>query len=305
MTRVKVSHFTEDELREQDEAYLASLPKPKPAPVPATPLEPQKPPAPKLSPEEEVLREKWSRLLEMVTRGRVEPLKSFWEREQSALGGIDTPIPNWAGERVSTLLQLAARTGQADVVQWLLDDAHADPTVTVAAAKMTDGDDGENDAGNASDASDPASSRSKGSNRTAYDLAKTKAVRDVFRRCAASHMDRWDWLGAAHVPSVLSQEMEEGQEQKKKVRRKGLKDKVKEREAKEKERLKDASPTNVPSEAPATSKAEVVDSGSHRLGGSSGSPEALAGLTPEMRMRLERERRARAAEARLRMLGGK
>ncbi|RXW20680.1 hypothetical protein EST38_g5183 [Candolleomyces aberdarensis] len=305
LTRVKISHFTEDELREQDEAYLASLPKPKPAPpAPIAQVAPQKLQAPKLTPEEEALREKWTRLVEMVTRGRVEPLKAFWEREQATFGGIDMPIPEWTGERVSTLLQLAAHTGQADVVQWLLEEARADPTVPVAAANPTDGD-GVDNSGNASEASELASSRLKGSNRTAYDLAKTKAVRDVFRRCAALHLDWWDWLGAGHIPSVLSQEMEEGQEQKKKVRRKGLKDKVKEREAKEKEQAKDAQPVAAP-EAPALSKAEtVVDSGSHRLGGSSGGAEALAGLTPEMRMRLERERRARAAEARLRALGGK
>jgi hypothetical protein len=240
----------------------------------------------------------------MVTRGRVEPLKAFWEREEATFGGIDSPIPEWSGERVSTLLQLAARAGQAEVVQWLLEDARADPTIPVTVtSKLTDGDDVENDGGNASDAADPA--RATGSNRTAYDLAKSKAIRDVFRRCAAVHPDQWDWLGAGHIPSVLSQEMEEGQDQKKKVRRKGLKDKVKEREAKEKERVKDAQPAAAP-EAPAPSKAQTtVDLGSNRLGGSSGSAEALAGLTPEMRMRLERERRARAAEARLRVLGGK
>lgn len=32
LTRVKVSHLTEEALRAQDEAYLASLPKPKPKP---------------------------------------------------------------------------------------------------------------------------------------------------------------------------------------------------------------------------------------------------------------------------------
>ena len=36
LTRVKVSHLTEDILRAQDEAYLASLPKPKPVPIAST-----------------------------------------------------------------------------------------------------------------------------------------------------------------------------------------------------------------------------------------------------------------------------
>src|ERR1700753_2371438 len=39
LTKVKITHFTEEELKAQDEAYLASLPKPKPVPVPAQPKE--------------------------------------------------------------------------------------------------------------------------------------------------------------------------------------------------------------------------------------------------------------------------
>jgi hypothetical protein len=44
--------------------------------------------------------------------------------------------------------------------------------------------------------------------------------------------------------------------------------------------------------------------GPRKLGGASGSAEGVAGLTPEMRAKVERERRARAAEARLRTLSG-
>lgn len=303
LTRVKISHYTESQLREQDELYLASLPKPKPVPTAPAPIERVKPQVEKLSPEEEALREKWTRMLEMVSKGRLEPLKVFWEREKNTFGGIDAPIPGWSGERVTTVLQLASRAGQVDVVQWLLQEARADPIVPVASTNHSDGpvDATDPDGGNASDASNSA--RPKGSARTAYDLAKTKAVRDVFRRCAGLHLDWWDWLGAGHVPSVLSQDMEDEQEQKKKVRRKGLKDKVKEREAKEKLREKSEAPT-VAAVKPSGSK-PVTDSGSNRLGGASGSVVATAGLTPEMRLRLERERRARAAEARLRTLGGK
>ncbi|KAF6753042.1 cytoplasmic protein [Ephemerocybe angulata] len=301
LTRAKISHFTEDQLREQDEAYIASLPKPKPVPVPVAPVEREKTQVQKLTPEEEALREKWSRLIEMVTKGRIEPLKVFWERERDTIGGIDTPIPEWAGEKVTTLLQLAARTGQPDAVQWLLEDARADPTIPVSSvnytAKDAEADEAEN--GEASDSNVPSSTRPKGPSRTAYDLAKTKAVRDVFRRCAAAHLAWWDWLGAGHVPSILSQDMEDEQEQKKKVRRKGLKDRVKEREAKEKKEVE--APAAAPAPRP---KVEAPDSGARRLGGASGAAEAVSGLTPEMRMRLERERRARAAEARLRTLGG-
>ena len=294
-----MSHFTEDQLRDQDEAYLASLPKAKPLPAPAAPPPPrEKPKVPKLSPEEEALREKWARLVEMVNKGRVDALKVFWERERATFGSIDAPIPEWVGEKVVTLLQLAARGGQAEVVQWLLEEARADPTVNVGLGPSEDFDENGSDGYGESAV---ASVKVKGSSRTAYDLARSKAVRDVFRRCAALHLDWWDWLSAGHVPSILSQDMEEEQEQKKKVRRKGLKDKLKEREAKEKEREKEQ-----PIEPKAKSvKEQASDGGPRRLGGSSGSSESVSGLTPEMRMKLERERRARAAELRLKALGGK
>jgi hypothetical protein len=99
--------------------------------------------------------------------------------------------------------------------------------------------------------------------------------------------------------------MEEGREERKKVRRKGLKDKVREREAKEREKEKDKP-------RPAVDVVEPVkpeprrqnETGPRRLGGATGAAEGVAGLTPEMRAKVERERRARAAEARLKTLGG-
>ena len=129
-------------------------------------------------------------------------------------------------------------------------------------------------------------------------------MRDVFRRSAGAHPEWWDWLGAGHVPSVLSQEMEEGREEKKKVRRKGLKDKIKERESREVER---GGKVEEVAEAPVLEapKSPEFNTGPRKLGGSSGSADAVAGLTPEMRAKVERERRARAAEARLKMLSGR
>ncbi|KAH6916144.1 cytoplasmic protein [Coprinopsis sp. MPI-PUGE-AT-0042] len=294
LTKIKVTHFTEDELKAQDEAYLASLPKPKPVPPVSTSTEPRVKPQPiKLSKEEEILREKWSRLLEMVNKGRLEPLKAFWEREREAIGGIDAPIPEWAGERYSTLLQVATSGGNADVVHWLLDSARADPTILVASPAAAE---------EANKPCSDAATASSARGRTAYDLAKTKEIRDVFRRCAAAHLNWWDWLGSGHVPSILSQDMEDEQEQKKKVRRKGLKDKLKERAGKEKDE-EHADP--VPEVAPASAKKpSTVNPNVHRLGGAGGSGEGVAGLTAEMKAKVEREQRARAAEARLKMLGG-
>ncbi|TFK39410.1 hypothetical protein BDQ12DRAFT_681737 [Crucibulum laeve] len=302
LLRPKVSHLTEDALRAQDEAYLASLPKPKPILAVAATLEPEKPKQPKLTKEEEILREKWVRLLEMVNKGRLEPLRTFWEREGGTIGGVDVAIPEWAGERRVSLLQVAAGVGHEEVTRWLLEDLHADPTITVPVGRPGEVED--EDAGNASDASDSPRALPKGSRRTAYDLARSKPIRDVFRRCAASHPDWWDWFGAARVPSALSKEMEDERDEKKKVRRKGLKDRIKEREAREREKEKEK-PVVVPEPPKPAPAKEQSSSGPRKLGGATGAVEGVAGLTPEMRAKVERERRARAAEARMKALDAK
>lgn len=293
LVQVKVSHLTEDALRTQDEAYLASLPKPKPHPTQPVPESSEKPRPARLTKEEELHREKWSRLLEMVSKGRLEPLKGFWEREGEDIGDIDAPIPDWTGDRRASLLQVAAQAGHEAVVQWLLFDLHADPTTPVSLAWTKEG-------GIESDASD-VEAPPTGSRRTAYDMARSRAVRDVFRRCAADHPDWWDWFGVAHVPSALSKEKEEERDDKKKQRRKGLREKMRERETRERERER-SSVVVVPVEEQLKTKREPP-SGAQKLGGSSGSTDGISGLTPEMRARVERERRARAAEARLKVLG--
>ncbi|KAF9221379.1 hypothetical protein BS17DRAFT_264236 [Gyrodon lividus] len=296
LTQVKVSHLTEEALRAQDEAYLTSLPKSKPQPTQTAPKAPEKPKPQRLTKEEEIHREKWNRLLDMISKGRLEPLQAFWDREGESIGGVDVPIPEWTGDRRASLLQVAAQSGHEDVTQWLLYDLRADPTTSVSAA-WTKAEEG----GNESDASDVAAP-SAGSRRTAYDLARSRVVRDIFRRCAGDHPDWWDWFGVSHVPSALSKEKEEERDDKKKQRRKGLKEKMREREAKEREREKSAE-VDLSVVEPPQSKKEPP-SGRQRLGGSSGSLDGVSGLTPEMRAKVERERRARAAEARLKLLSG-
>ena len=239
----------------------------------------------------------------MIRRGRLDTLRTFWEREGAALGGVNTPVPDWTDEKGGTLLQVATHSGQEEIVKWLLEELRADPTLDVPSSTAAEGD----ESGMESDSDAPRLPKGKGGRRTAYDLARTKAMRNVFRRCAAAHPDWWDWLSTEHgarVPSVLSSEMEEGREEKKKARRKGLKDKVKEREAREKER-EVASPSPPPAEEPKPRKAKEEPAyGPRKLGGTSGTAESVAGLTPEMRAKIERERRARAAEARMKALQG-
>lgn len=295
---MKISHLTEEALRAQDEAYLASLPKPKPKPqnhVP-TPVT-TKVKEPKLSKEEELLRDKWTRLLDMVDHGRLDALKDLWERDGKGLGGIDARIPSWTGVKVVTLLQYAAQAGQEGVTEWLLNVGHADPTVLVPSGAAVTGQD-------SLDGDQETTGIARGPHQTAYDLAPSRAVRDIFRRSAGAHPEWWDWLGAGRVPSVLSHEMEEEREEKKKVRRKGLKDKIKERESREIER---ASQIEEVAEVPVLESPRPLEpnNGPRKLGGSSGSADAVAGLTQEMRAKVERERRARAAEARLKILSGR
>ena len=293
LTKVKVTHFTEAELKAQDEAYLASLPKPKPVPAPAQPkVKPVQHQPPKLTKEEEALKEKWGRVLEMVSKGRLEPLKSFWEKERANLTGgggegVNIRVPKVAGEfQGQTVLQVASSSGQEEVVRWLLEEKDADPTIDVPSENAII----EHDDNNPS------------KRRTAYDLASTREVRNVFRRCAGSHPGKWDWFGAGKVPSALTADQEEQRDEKKKVRRKGLKDKIKDREARQ--------PATTESEPEPEVETKIVGSfeektGPRKLGGAAGDNNAVLGLTPEMRAKLERERRARAAEARMKVLSGR
>ncbi|KAF7973653.1 hypothetical protein HWV62_14740 [Athelia sp. TMB] len=310
LARVKTGNLTEDALRAQDEAYLASLPKPKPKPTPAVvPVPVQRVEEPKLTKEEEAVRDRWGRLLEMVTKGRLEPLRSFWAREQDQFaGGVDAKIPDWAVEshKTSTLLQTAALNGHEDVTAWLLDELHADPTIPVpipssksaAPAPVPEENDEEEDESTAL----PLAPNAR---RTAYDLAHTRAIRNIFRRAAYDRPTQWDWLGAARVPSALSREMEARAEEKKKGRRKGLKERVREREARDKERERERERDIVPETPKKVVERDIHDTGPRRLGGSSGGQEGTTGLTPEMRIKVERERRARAVEARMKALSGK
>jgi len=236
----------------------------------------------------------------MVSKGRLEPLKAFWDREAPHIGSIDIQIPEWTGERKATLLQVATQAGHEDMIRWLLEEAHADPTILVPQIGELE----EEDGGHKSVASDGPIPLPKGYRRTAYDLARTRGVRDVFRRCAAAYPDWWDWLGTGHVPSELSKQMEDDREEKRKVRRKGLKDRVKERETKEREKEKERPPPALPVEQPPV-RQQPQSPSSNRLGGGAGAGEGIAGLTPEMKARVERERRARAAEARLKVLSTK
>ncbi|ORY22499.1 hypothetical protein BCR39DRAFT_595761 [Naematelia encephala] len=267
LTRVKVSHLSEQALQALDDAYIASLQPRKPFPkqstttTTATATIPM-PETPKLTPEEEARLDRQRRMTDMIRKGRLDALKPFYDK--------------YSTEFDHSILYIASSSGQEDILRWMLEDLRLDPTFI---------------------------SPEEGSGKRAYDVASTKGARNVFRRIAHDHPDWFDWKDGAHVPSGLSEEMEAVQEKKRLERRKGLKEKMKERE-KERAKLEaQGDPTagqEVIVQEQVKGQQEANTGGSQKLGGRIGGEGGLAGMTPEMRMKIERERRARAAEARLR-----
>jgi ankyrin repeat protein len=203
------------------------------------------------------------KMIQITKKGKLDLLVSHITKH--SINVIDilpvTPVSKNDISKTPTLLHLASYFDHHDIVEYLLEQG-TDPTIT-----------------------------SK-KNMTPYDLAKDKETRNIFRRYMAEHMDTWDWK-VAHVPSPLTKEMEEEQQnkQKEKKKNKGRKKKAATNK-KEKELTKIEEKIVVGS---SESKSVVAKSKLSTLDNSS----SLIGLTPEMRARIERERRARAAEARL------
>jgi hypothetical protein len=305
LTRVKISHLSEDALRALEESQLASIPKPKaPVPKPSIPEKPVKEKPVALSKEEEAIRDRWRRVIDMVVKGRIDPLKSFWERNSDTFTA-NTIIPEWAQDQetrgLCTLLQVASVAGQEAVTRWLLEDQRADPTIPIPSGASAI-----SSLPTAASDSDSEAPRLAGQARKAYHIAANRSTRNVFRRAAYMYPDWYHWREDACVPSVLSPEMEAERDKKKSARRANLRDKLREREKAREEQAraeelvaKEAEARQ--KEAAAKAKLNAPSTGSQRLGGAGGSSgiNGMAGLTPEMRAKIERERRARAAEARL------
>ncbi|KAI9260565.1 hypothetical protein BDA99DRAFT_572655 [Phascolomyces articulosus] len=179
-------------------------------------------------------------------------------------------------KRYPSLLHIAAHAGHPALVSMLLRELHVDPTI-------------KNDLG-----------------KTAYEVAKDKDTRNVFRRCMCDMPKRWDWLTEARVPSPLTREAEQEQAEKDRIRKERDAERRRkielERQKKEEARLQKKKQEHVSfSSSKAASK-----TGPQTLGGSTISGPStgmnLASMTPEARARLEREMRARAAEERMKRL---
>ncbi|WWD16498.1 hypothetical protein CI109_100924 [Kwoniella shandongensis] len=259
LTRVKVSHLSEDALQALDEAYIASLqPKNKVIKPTATPApQPTATPVPRLSPEEEARLDRRRRLEEMIRKGRLDALKPFWAKYKSEYSSL------------SEILGLASAAGQEDVLRWLLEEERLDPTLPTPEGKF------------------------------AYDLCSTKGVRNVFRRVAHTYPDWYDWKAArvpSGLSEEMEQEQEKKKAERRKGLREKLKEREKAR-AEDEQKEEKVSQTPPQLQVPAAAMTGLK--GPQKLGGRIGGEGGLAGLSPEMRQQIERERRARAAEARL------
>lgn len=122
LTRVKISHLSEEALAAQDEAYIASLQPKKQAVAKPAPVVAPTPSVPKLSPEEEAAADRQRRLVDMVQKGRLDALRSFLQR-------YPTTDPS--------LLGIAASSGQEEIVRHLLTSGF-DPTSSIDGKKAYD-----------------------------------------------------------------------------------------------------------------------------------------------------------------------
>lgn len=262
-------------------------------------------------------------MVDMVKKGKVEPLSGFLDKygpelEQAQVGNAPWgTLPAWMEEArlTPTLLHVASAADQAEMVRWLLMEKRADPTLQPPIDPSSSS--APTPPRLALTASEHVPTPPPGrAQQTPYEVAPSRATRNVFRLLTTQHPDWWDWtgsgVGGARVPSGLNEEKEEERDAKGRERRSKLRDKLKEREKgrAEKERVEQEEKEREEAERKAREEAELKRTGGHRvtstgpqrLGG--GPPmkmqeRELVGLSEEQRMRVERERRLRAIEARM------
>ncbi|ORY96273.1 hypothetical protein BCR43DRAFT_563626 [Syncephalastrum racemosum] len=233
---------------------------------------------PEISPELE-------KLLTLTKQGKEQLLLGHIRKHESTLlpsvRGTLSDVMVDDARRQPTLLHIASSLGHAQVVDMLIRDLDADPTIA-------------NDL-----------------NKTAYDVAKGKEVRTVFRRCMCDLPDRWAWRDAAHVPTPMTREAELEQIEKDRQRQAREEERrlkiENERRAREEARLAKEESERQQRKQEQRDKQRAsapLKSTTRTLGGSraTSTEMSMASMTPEARMRLEREMRARAAEERMRRL---
>lgn len=262
LTKLKISHLSEEALQAQDDAYMASLQPKKQAVAakPATPAPAPAPAAPKLSPEEEAKLDRQRRLADMIKKGRLDALRSFVEKYRS--------------EVTSAALGQAAADGQEDIVRYLLTDEKLDPAEPIDGNKR---------------AYDMA--QTKGVRNVFRRVAYANPTMWDWQ---AAHVPSGLSEEAAAEQGAKKAERRRGLRDKMREKEKARAEAV----AEEEEREKAEAAAQVAAQPKgAFGGLGLPSSGPQKLGGR-GAEGGLAGLSPEMRMQIERERRARAAEAR-------
>ncbi|KAG0332581.1 hypothetical protein BG004_001188 [Podila humilis] len=156
------------------------------------------------------------KLINLVRKGRTDTLSTYIRRHNinpSQLLPTTSPLKKeYDFNRTPTLLHIASHYGQVEVVRVLLEEHLADPTVTsyYSASTTTIGmNNDDNDEDHDSSASRPgAAAELLASSMTAYEVAKDKETRNIFRRAMAKMPTRWEWRLLARVPAPLTPEME-------------------------------------------------------------------------------------------------
>ena len=316
MTKVKTSHLTASALAELDASYLSSIAPPPSSSTPQpAPTSKPKPVVKKLTKLEELERDRWSRLIEMVQKGKVEAVENFLDKYGPELesGANETgkpwgTLPEWSEEFKTgkiSLLHVASAADQKEMVRWLLEVKKADPTLQPTTTVPTSEENEKKE----------EEEETISSIRTPYELARSKATRNEFRFMTMQHPDWWDWtgtgVGGARVPSGLDEVKEREKEAKEEAKKEKLREKQREREAAEAEEFRQKDLERQAAEEKERREREerlanLPTKGPKRLGG--GPPQVIqqrqmGHLTEEQKMRIQREERARAAEARLKRLG--
>lgn len=293
LTRVRVGHLSRGELEALDREYLKSI-APPPAPVRKEEKERKEEKAeeqPKLSKEEELVRDRWTRLTEMVRKGRLDSTRTFLDKygaDLSLSGEVWGVLPEWMPEarQTPTLLHLAAAAGQPQLVRLFLDPPY-----------------------NASPYPYPPSPSPTSPSKVPYDLSPSRPTRNEFRFAFHREPEKWDWSGRGRVPGGLDERVERERERREEEKRERVRAREREREEQERKREEEErrAEEGMREKARELAASAAGGSGPKRLGGGPPMPvkeRERAGLSEEQKMRVMREERARAAEARLKRLGG-
>mmetsp|Transcript_18860 Transcript_18860/g.56532 ORF Transcript_18860/g.56532 Transcript_18860/m.56532 type:complete len:223 (+) Transcript_18860:2-670(+) len=164
---------------------------------------------------------------------------------------------------------------------------------------------------------DPALRHVRYGFRVPYDVAKTREVRNAFRKARAELPERWDWA-AAHVPQGLTEQEEADREERERAKAREKKKKAEKarKERRKQEEAERAAAAALLVEATAGADLAALSASIEKAQGVGcdgaeleRARERLAALQfeatdPAAIARREREKRAAAAEARLNRLTG-